>query len=135
MTLPRSLTTLLAVLLTGCTGLPENVRPVENFHLEHCHGIDVLRQVASMHHEALDGSGYPMGLMGDEIPLAARIIAVADIFDALSSCRPYKKAWTIDEAIETMQRLSREKLDKSCVDVLVDNLDEVRRIQKAFSDE
>jgi HD-GYP domain-containing protein (c-di-GMP phosphodiesterase class II) len=110
-------------------------RLVENFHLEHFHGIDVLRQVASMHHEALDGSGYPLGLVGDEIPLAARIIAVADIFDALSSCRPYKKAWSIDEAIETLERLANEKLDKACVDVLVGKLDEVRRIHKAFSDD
>lgn len=109
-------------------------RLVENFHLEHFHGIDVLKQVASMHHEALDGSGYPLGLMGDEIPIAARIIAVADIFDALSSCRPYKKAWSIDEAIDTLEQLGHEKLDAACVAVLVDRLDEVRRIHRAFSD-
>jgi len=110
-------------------------RLIENFNLENFHGIDVLKQVASMHHETLDGSGYPMGLEGDEIPLAARIIAVADIFDALSSWRPYKKAWSIDEAIQTLQQLSREKLDETCVGILVDRLDEVRRIHKAFSDE
>lgn len=110
-------------------------RLVENFQLESFYGIDILRQVASMHHEALDGSGYPLGLMGDEIPLAARIIAVADIFDALSSRRPYKKAWSIDETIETLERLSREKLDEACVGVLVERLDEVRRIHRAFMDD
>lgn len=110
-------------------------RLVENFQLESFHGIDVLRQVASMHHETLDGSGYPQGLKGEEIPLAARIIAVADIFDALSSWRPYKKAWSVDEAIGTMEQLAREKLDDACVGVLVARLDEVRRIHRAFMDE
>lgn len=110
-------------------------RLIETFHLEHFHGIDVLRQVASMHHETLDGSGYPHGLVGDEIPLAARIIAVADVFDALTSARPYKKAWSVDEAIETLRQMSREKLDGSCVDVLVNRIDDVRRIHRAFADE
>lgn len=109
-------------------------RLVVNFHLEHFHGIETLRQVASMHHEKLDGSGYPMGLVGDEIPLAARIIAVADIFDALSSWRPYKKAWSIDEALETLETQSRDQLDAACVKVLFDRIDEVRRIHRAFGD-
>jgi HD-GYP domain-containing protein (c-di-GMP phosphodiesterase class II) len=110
-------------------------RLIQNFHLEKIHGIEILKQVASMHHETLDGSGYPLGLMGDEIPLVARIIAVADIFDALSNWRPYRKAWSIDEALETIQQLSGEKLDEACVEVLVDRLDEVRRIHKAFNED
>ena len=55
-------------------------------------------QIAGAHHEKFDGSGYPLGLRGDDIPLAGRIVAVADVFDALTSVRPYKRAWTMDAA-------------------------------------
>src|ERR1039458_6824283 len=60
-----------------------------NFGLEHLEGLDLLRHIAEFHHETLDGKGYPMGLKGGEIPLEARIVAVADIFDALTSARSY----------------------------------------------
>jgi diguanylate cyclase (GGDEF)-like protein len=68
----------------------------------------VERTVARWHHERWDGSGYPDGLAGEQIPLAARIVAVADAFDALTTVRPYKRAWTLDEAFgEIMQQKSR----------------------------
>lgn len=107
-------------------------RLVANFDLRSIHGIQALREVALMHHEALDGSGYPEGLTGDEIPLVARIVAVADIFDALTSPRPYKRAWSIDEAFETLRQMAERKLDRNCVDALVEREEDVRRIQERF---
>ncbi len=66
---------------------------LENFGLENIKYVDVLRNIAEFHHEAVNGRGYPTGKKGDEIPLEARIVAVADVFDALTSERSYKDAW------------------------------------------
>ena len=74
------------------------------------------------------------GKMRDEIPLEARIVAVADVFDALTSRRPYKEAWSNELAITKLQQLAGEKLDKDCVDALLDNMDEVVKIQKQFAE-
>ena len=60
--------------------------------------------IALRHHERWDGSGYPDGLKGEDIPHAARIVAVADVFDALTSERPYKRAWSADEAFDYICR-------------------------------
>lgn len=68
--------------------------------------LDVIR----LHHESYDGSGYPLGLRGEEIPLAARIVKLADVFEALTSSRPYRPAYTPQEAVAIMQR-EREKYD------------------------
>ncbi|MEX2159464.1 MAG: HD domain-containing phosphohydrolase [Dehalococcoidia bacterium] len=73
------------------------------------------RQVARWHHEHWDGSGYPDGLAGSGIPLAARIVAVADVFDALISKRPYKEAWPALEAMRELQRLAGSHLDPELV--------------------
>lgn len=105
---------------------------IENFDLRTLHGIEMLREVALMHHEALDGSGYPDGLAGDEIPLTARIIAVADIFDALTSPRPYKRAWSVEEAFETLRQMAERKLDRNCVDALIEREADLRDIQRTF---
>lgn len=94
-------------------------------------GYDILRDsesrfvqmgaiVALRHHERWDGSGYPDGFKGEEIPLPARIVAVADVFDALTSVRPYKNAWTPDEAFAYMQAHRGTLFDPSCVDALFD---------------
>ena len=105
---------------------------IKNFGLQTIEHVDVLRNIAEYHHEAVNGTGYPDGMMRDEIPLEARIVAVADVFDALTSRRPYKEAWSNDLAITKMRQLAGEKLDKDCVDALLDNMDEVVRIQKQF---
>lgn len=105
-----------------------------NFGLEHLDGLDLLRHIAESHHETLDGGGYPHGLHDGEIPLEARIVAVADVFDALTSPRPYKPSWTDDEAFAWLRKLSRSKFDEDCVDALLFNKKKVKEIQAQFQD-
>jgi HD-GYP domain-containing protein (c-di-GMP phosphodiesterase class II) len=105
-----------------------------NFCLEHLDGLDVLRHIAESHHEAMDGTGYPSGLRNHEIPIEARIVAVADVFDALTSQRPYKASWTDEAAFARLRKLARSKLDKDCVDALLLNADKVKEIQAQFRD-
>lgn len=107
---------------------------VINFGLQNIEHVDVLRNIAEYHHEAVNGTGYPDGKKMDEIPLEARIVAVADVFDALTSRRPYKEAWTNELAINKLKELSGEKLDQDCVAALLNNIEEVERIQKQFSE-
>src|SRR5476651_2808200 len=72
----------------------------------HEHGmLAMAHDVAMTHHEKWNGSGYPNGLAGEAIPLVGRIVAIADVFDALTSERPYKKAWTVEQAVEFLQQL------------------------------
>jgi HD-GYP domain-containing protein (c-di-GMP phosphodiesterase class II) len=106
-----------------------------NFGLEHLEGLDLLRNIAQSHHETLDGKGYPRGLKGGEIPLEARIVAVADIFDALTSARTYKAAWSNEEAFATLRKLAKDKLDADCVEALILNDKKVKEIQAQFLDE
>ncbi|HEY7160803.1 MAG TPA: HD domain-containing phosphohydrolase, partial [Acidobacteriota bacterium] len=95
-------------------------------------GIDVLMNIALFHHEKIDGSGYPLGLNRDEIPIEARIVAVADIFDAMTSQRPYKQAWSNQEAFATLCQLSRSDVDHDCVQALIKNQSEIEQIQLSF---
>ena len=69
--------------------------------------VQMAEEIAMTHHERWDGSGYPRGLRGEEIPLVGRICAVGDVFDALISARPYKRAWSIDEALEELRAPGR----------------------------
>jgi len=82
----------------------------------------------------LDGSGYPHGLFGEQIPLEARIVAVSDVFDALTSKRSYKESWPNPHAVAMLQMLAIDKLDADCVAALVENDEEVARIQQQFAD-
>lgn len=106
---------------------------LQNFGFENVDYMTVLRNIAEFHHEAIDGSGYPSGIKGDNIPLEARIVAVADVFDALTSKRSYKEAWSNEKAIEELKRMVGEKLDEDCVNALLDNMDKVVVIQQKFS--
>ena len=108
---------------------------LENFGLENIKYVDVLRNIAEFHHEAVNGRGYPAGKKGDEIPLEARIVAVADVFDALTSERSYKDAWDNNKAIETLKQLSGQKLDQDCVDALLKNIEKVEQIQEQFAED
>jgi len=108
---------------------------IRNFGMESFEHIDLLRHVAEHHHETLDGLGYPHGLRGGQIPLAARIVAVADVFDALTSRRPYKPAWSNERAFAELRKLAREKLDGTCVESLIRNRQAVAEIQHRFREE
>ncbi|MBI1349544.1 MAG: HD domain-containing protein [Actinomycetales bacterium] len=85
-------------------------------HVDRLPNDELLKNIVELHHEAMDGSGYPRGLAGEDIPLEARIISVADVFDALVSERPYKTGWAVDDAIAELERMARDgKLDPDCV--------------------
>jgi two-component system response regulator RpfG len=88
--------------------------------------------IALGHHEKYDGSGYPNGLVGDHIPLSARIVAVADVYDALTSIRPYKKAWPCDEAVAQLQSQRGLHFDPRVVDAFLGVRDEVMRVQNQW---
>jgi PAS domain S-box-containing protein len=81
--------------------------------------------IALTHHEWFDGSGYPRGLSGEEIPIEGRIVAIADVFDALLSDRPYRSAFTAEEATELIASERGAHFDPHLVDVFLDNLDEL----------
>ncbi len=115
--------------LKGCE-IIDNM--LQNFGLEHLDHTRIMRNIAAYHHEAVNGSGYPLGKSGDEIPLEARIVAVADIFDALTSRRPYKDAWTNEEAFQLLKEMAGEKLDADCVEALLAHEKEIIEIQKTF---
>ena len=108
---------------------------ISNFGLNHFDYVSVLRNIAEFHHEAINGTGYPEGKKGTQIPLEARIVAVADVFDALTSNRPYKKAWSNEEAFAMLKKLAGEKLDRDCVDAMVNNRKEVKEIQEQFKED
>src|SRR5207302_8822188 len=77
--------------------------------------IRVAEEIARTHHEWWDGSGYPAGLAGEEIPLAGRIVALADVFDALTHARPYKHAWPIAKSVAEIERLAGRQFDPRLV--------------------
>lgn len=89
--------------------------------------------IALRHHERYDGSGYPDGLAGDAIPIEARVVAVADVFDALISPRPYKEPWSIDAALAYLYAQRGRLFDPNCVDALVRNRGRLEDICERFS--
>ncbi len=91
-------------------------------------------EIALGHHEKYDGSGYPHGLVADDIPLVARVVAVADVFDALLSERPYKKAWPVDEAYAYLERQRGLHFDPRFVDAFLGVRVETRAIMQELAD-
>ncbi|MCK9372209.1 MAG: response regulator [Sulfuricurvum sp.] len=93
------------------------------------------RIIALQHHEKYDGTGYPEGLAGDEIHLHARIVTIADVFDALSSERVYKKAFSIEKTVEIMKEGRGIHFDPKLLDLMIENLERFLEIKAAFPDE
>jgi putative two-component system response regulator len=91
-------------------------------------------EIALTHHEKFDGQGYPAGLAGEAIPLPGRIVAVADVFDALTSVRPYKAAWEMDKACAYIGEGRGQHFDPQCVDAFMASWDEVVRIHEQYAD-
>jgi HD-GYP domain-containing protein (c-di-GMP phosphodiesterase class II) len=108
---------------------------ISNFRFGHFDYISVLRNIAEYHHEAINGTGYPEGKKETQIPLEARIVAVADVFDALTSDRPYKKAWSNDETFAMLKKMAGETLDRDCVDAIINSRKEVEEIQGQFKED
>ena len=92
-------------------------------------------EIALGHHEHFDGTGYPNGLSGEEIPLAARIVAVADVFDALTSRRPHKRAIALSEATAELRKMSGRTLDPMCVDAFLKQFGRIREIHQQYRDD
>lgn len=107
---------------------------IAHFNLSSIKHLDILRNIARHHHEAINGEGYPAQLKADKIPLEARIVATADVYDALTSKRPYKKAWDIDRAYRKLNELAGKQLDADCVKVMIDNRVEVEKIMAQFAE-
>jgi putative two-component system response regulator len=96
--------------------------------------LETARVIALTHHEKWDGSGYPGKLAGTDIPIEGRIAAIVDVFDALTSVRPYKKAWSVDEAVEEMREQGGIHFDPELVEHFLAILPGVLRIKERFSE-
>ena len=92
--------------------------------------IQLGASIALHHHERWDGTGYPHGLRGEDIPRAARIVALADVFDALLSERPYKSAWSHDEAVAYVRAHAGSFFDPACVSALLRDMSAVIEIEQ-----
>ena len=96
--------------------------------------LQTARIVALTHHEKFDGTGYPYGIKGYDIPLMGRIVAIADVFDALTSKRPYKEAWSLEQAIAYLTKEKGKHFDPELVDAFLTCMDEVKAIMSQFKD-
>jgi len=96
--------------------------------------IDLAKVVAMTHHEKWDGTGYPNQLKGENIPIEGRIVALADVFDALTSIRPYKEAWPINDAIDFMVSQKNKHFDPELVDLFIQELDKIIEIKDRWKD-
>jgi putative two-component system response regulator len=97
--------------------------------------LQLAAEIAISHHEHLDGSGYPQGSKGAAIPLPGRIVAVADVFDALTSDRPYKREWQVEAALATMKQKAGTHFDPECVQAFMRGLDAIIKVRSDFQDE
>ena len=115
-------------------GLDMIDRMIADFGLSRLPQLELLRNIVAHHHEYLDGSGYPQGLAADAIPLEARIVATADVLDALCCRRRYKRSWPMAEALEEVARMSGSKLDRECVAAVLRCREEVEAIHRRFDE-
>ncbi|MDD4908720.1 MAG: HD domain-containing protein [Candidatus Omnitrophica bacterium] len=96
--------------------------------------LKVARTISLTHHERFDGTGYPNGLKGDDIPLFGRIVSVADVFDALTSKRPYKEAYGFDEAVELIKEGSGTQFDPAVVRAFLKRIEKIKQVWQATQD-
>jgi len=96
--------------------------------------LEMARIVALTHHEKWDGSGYPRGLRGEKIPLVGRIVALADVFDALTSERPYKKAWPVEQALDTIRSDRERHFDPAITEAFFGVMPEILRIRQQYAE-
>ena len=102
---------------------------------EHASGVlHIAGKIALRHHEKWDGSGYPDGLAGEAIPLEARIVAITDVFDALTSVRPYKAAWSVEDAVALLEREAGKHFDPALVPAFIGILPQVVAVRDKFAD-
>jgi putative two-component system response regulator len=102
---------------------------------EHADGLlSMARIIALTHHEKWDGSGYHRGLKGEEIPLVGRIASIADVFDALTSARPYKKPWPVEDAVTYLQREAGFSFDPELIGKFVSILPQILAVREQYSD-
>lgn len=139
----------------GTVGIPDRIllkpgrltpEEFEVMKLHASYGYEILKDSSSLvlqagaaialgHHEKFDGTGYPQGLKGEAIPIFSRIVAVADVFDALTSARPYKPAWELRDAAAHIQAQSGSHFDPDCVRVFFEHWGAVLDIRARFQDE
>lgn len=108
---------------------------IDSLELEHAPHIESLLHIARHHHERWDGKGYPDGLEGEHIPPEARVVNVADVFDALTSRRCYKQAWPVDRALDLLREGAGTRFDPRCVDLLISQREEIAGIMNRFAEE
>ncbi|HLP47110.1 MAG TPA: HD domain-containing phosphohydrolase, partial [Candidatus Kapabacteria bacterium] len=96
--------------------------------------LEMARKIAAYHHEHWDGSGYPNGLKGEEIPIEARIVTMADVYDALSTKRYYKKALPKKDCLEIIRDLSGSILDPKIVEVFFKTFDQILKIKETWKE-
>lgn len=103
---------------------------------EHASGLlRTAQRIALTHHEKWDGSGYPNGLSGDDIPLEGRIVAIADVFDALTSVRPYKAAWSVEDAVGLLREESGKHFDPQLVELFIQQLPAILEIKERWAEQ
>ncbi|MEH6470011.1 MAG: HD domain-containing phosphohydrolase [Halopseudomonas sp.] len=107
---------------------------IDNFGVGGIHHIGMLQNIITCHHERWDGSGYPHGLNGSLIPIEGRVVAVADVLDALTSCRPHKPAWPLEVALDYLRQHAGTQFDPVCVAAILENIDSVKQIQADHQD-
>ncbi|SEE07025.1 response regulator [Pseudomonas anguilliseptica] len=103
---------------------------------EHASGLlRTAQRIALSHHEKWDGTGYPNGLSGEDIPLEGRIVAIADVFDALTSVRPYKTAWSVEEAVGLLREESGKHFDPQLVELFIQQLPAILEIKERWAEQ
>lgn len=96
--------------------------------------LNLASEIALYHHEKWDGSGYPENLQGDKIPISCRIVAAADVFDALLSHRPYKQPWTLEQAMGYMNSQNGLHFDPQIIEIFNHHQDQIVEIRSRYQD-